>query len=110
MELCPNYTGPQHSNQATHAGAVLALLFMTVASAFAQVKAPMPEEGANLPAQRIGASDLIAVSVYDAPELTRTVRVGADGFVRMPMLSERIKAAGLMPAELEAAIVKALQA
>jgi polysaccharide export outer membrane protein len=89
---------------------VLALLFMTVASAFAQVKAPMPEEGANLPAQRIGASDLIAVSVYDAPELTRTVRVGADGFVRMPMLSERIKAAGLMPAELEAAIVKALQA
>ena len=47
----------------------------------------MAEEGANLPAQRIGASDLVAVSVYDAPELTRTVRVGADGFIRLPMLS-----------------------
>jgi hypothetical protein len=29
-------------------------------------------QGANLPAQAIGANDLIAVSVYDAPELTRT--------------------------------------
>jgi polysaccharide export outer membrane protein len=64
---------------------------------------------ANLPAQPIGANDLISVSVYDAPELTRTVRVGADGFVRLPMLKQRLKAQGLMPGELESAIAKALQ-
>jgi polysaccharide biosynthesis/export protein len=66
-------------------------------------------QGANLPAQPIGANDLIAVSVYDAPELTRTVRVGADGFIRLPMLKHRVKAQGLMPGELESAIARALQ-
>ena len=30
--------------------------------------------GGNLPIQKIGPDDLIAVSVYDAPELTRTLR------------------------------------
>lgn len=74
-----------------------------------QVQEHEPGIGANLPAQRIGANDLIAVTVYDAPELTRTVRVGADGFIRLPMMKQRIEAAGLMPAELESVIVKALQ-
>jgi polysaccharide export outer membrane protein len=47
--------------------------------------------------------------VYDAPELTRTVRVSTDGFVRLPMLKQRVKTQGLMPGELELAIAKALQ-
>lgn len=47
--------------------------------------------------------------MYDAPELTRTVRVSADGFIRLPMLKQRIKTQGLMPSELELAIAKALQ-
>jgi len=65
--------------------------------------------GANLPIQRIGANDLVAVSVYDAPEFTRTVRVGADGFVRLPMIKQRIRAAGLMPEELESSIAAVLE-
>jgi len=69
----------------------------------------IPEAGANLPTQSIGANDLIAVSVYDAPELSRTIRVGADGFIRLPMLKQRIKAEGLYPADLETAIAEALQ-
>jgi len=52
---------------------------------------------------------LIAVSVYDAPELTRTVRVGADGMIQLPMLDQLIQAQGLMPRQLEAAIGKALR-
>ena len=64
---------------------------------------------ANLPAQKIGPRDLIAIQVYDSPELSRTVRVGADGIVRLPMLKRRIAAEGLMPNELEAAIAEALQ-
>ncbi len=64
---------------------------------------------ANLPAQRIGPNDLIAVSVYDSPELTRTVRVGADGLIRMPMLKQLLKVEGLMPSEIESTVAKALK-
>src|ERR1039457_6203280 len=90
------------------------VISLLVAAASAQQSNPnraisIPEAGANLPAQPIGANDLIAVSVYDAPELTRTVRVGADGFIRLPMLKQRIKAQNLMPGALESAIGKALQ-
>jgi polysaccharide export outer membrane protein len=80
-----------------------------VASAQTRPSAAPETQGGNLPAQPIGANDLIAVSVYDAPELTRTVRVSTDGFIRLPMLKQRVKAQGLMPNELEAAIAKALQ-
>jgi polysaccharide export outer membrane protein len=87
---------------------VSCLLPVTSAQTRPTVTAP-DTQGANLPAQPIGANDLIAVSVYDAAELTRTVRVSADGFIRLPMLKQRIKAQGLMPGELESAIAKALQ-
>jgi polysaccharide biosynthesis/export protein len=87
----------------------LSILLMALAPGVAQVR-PMPDPNANLPAQRIGANDLVAVSVYDAPELTRTVRIGADGMMRLPMLKRRIKAEGLMPGELETAISSALMA
>src|SRR5262249_7908259 len=63
----------------------------------------------DLPIQKIGCNDLVAVSVYGWPELTRTVRVSEDGYIRLPMLSERIQAKGLMPAELEESIALALQ-
>ncbi len=63
----------------------------------------------NLPAHKIEANDLIALAVYDAPELTRTVRVGADGSIDLPLLKESIRAEGLLPVELEAAITKALK-
>ena len=69
----------------------------------------IPELGANLPAQAVGPNDLIAVSIYDAPELSRTIRVSADGFIRLPMLKQRIKAQGLFPAELETAIATAVR-
>jgi polysaccharide biosynthesis/export protein len=71
--------------------------------------APITELGGNLPAQQVGPNDLIAVSVYDAPELSRTIRVGSDGWIRLPMLQQRIKAEGLYPADMESAIAKALK-
>ena len=70
---------------------------------------PTPEIGANLPAQTIGPNDLIAVMVYDAPELTRTIRVSTDGFIRLPMVKQRIKADGLYPSDLETTIAAKLQ-
>ncbi len=90
----------------------IAVLFICASVLLAQQQqrlAPPPETGANLPAQKVGPNDLIAVSVYDAPELSRTLRVGADGLVRLPMLKQPVKAQGLMPAELEIAIAAALR-
>jgi polysaccharide biosynthesis/export protein len=66
-------------------------------------------ESANLPPQKIGVDDLIGVSVYDAPELTRTVRVSGEGTIRLPLLKQKLKAGGLLPSELEAVIVAALR-
>jgi polysaccharide export outer membrane protein len=89
---------------------MLAGLMAHGALCWAQVRSYTAAEiaGPNLPAQKIGPNDLIAVSVYDAPELTRTVRVSSDGFMRLPMLSTRVKAQGLLPAELEAQVATAL--
>ncbi len=58
----------------------------------------------NLPIAKIGPNDLIGVTVYDSPELTRTVRVNADGDIRLPMIEQHIHAAGLYPEQLENSI------
>jgi polysaccharide export outer membrane protein len=71
--------------------------------------APIEPSTNNLPIQRIGGDDLVAVSVYGSPELTRTIRVSQDGYIRLPMLKRRIPAKGLMPAELEESIARALE-
>ncbi|MGD0199310.1 MAG: polysaccharide biosynthesis/export family protein [Bryobacteraceae bacterium] len=91
----------------------LTLFLLGCGLAFAQGRPPGVVDAnvagvPNLPAQRIAGNDLIAVSVYDSPELTRTVRVGADGMIRLPMLKERIRADGLLPGALENAIAEAL--
>ena len=72
---------------------------------------PPSGEGAMsiLPSQRIGADDLISISVYDSPELTRTVRVTPDGTIRLPLLRQPVSAAGLLPNELEGKIAEELR-
>ncbi len=89
-----------------------ALWLLAVVCCFAQRpagSAPADLTLANLPAQKIGTDDLIALSVYNSPEFSRTFRVGTDGQIRIPMLKQRIKAEGLLPSELEMAIADALQ-
>jgi polysaccharide biosynthesis/export protein len=63
---------------------------------------------ADLPIERLGNDDLLGITVYDSPELTRTVRVDSDGEIRLPLLRHPIKAAGLYPADLEKSITGAL--
>jgi polysaccharide export outer membrane protein len=64
---------------------------------------------ANLPSHKISPNDLLALSVYDAPELTRTLRVGPDGMIELPLLKQPIRAEGLLPTQLEASIASALK-
>jgi len=61
-----------------------------------------------LPAQKIGPGDLISVAVSDCPELTRNFRVSSDGSLPLPLLKERIMAAGKEPQEIEVEITDAL--
>lgn len=77
---------------------------------WAQMRPSLMEDAGreNLPFQMLGADDLIAISVYDAPEFTRTVRVDPDGTIRLPLLKEGIPAAGLLPVELERRVAQAL--
>jgi polysaccharide export outer membrane protein len=63
----------------------------------------------NLPMQRLGAEDLVSLSVYDSPEFSRTVRVAADGTIRLPMLKSTIHIQGLFPSEAEVAVATALR-
>ena len=94
-------------------GACLIVLALFNGSAFCQTQpglaadvAPLP--GTNLPTRKLGPNDLIAISVYGAPELTRTVRLSEKGEARLPMLKRRIQANGLLSAEIESAIAEAL--
>jgi polysaccharide biosynthesis/export protein len=68
------------------------------------------DSAANLPARPVGPNDLVAVTVYGSPELTRSVRVSGEGQIRLPMLRGPIDVTGLMPAAVEARIAAALTA
>ena len=85
----------------------LLLLAGAIGISSAQVQPATP---ANLPAHKIRSNDLVGVSIYGEADLTRTVRVGADGMIRLPLLEHKIKADGLMPEELEKAIADAFEA
>jgi len=58
---------------------------------------------------RLGMHDLIEISVFQVPELSRTVRVNAAGKIALPMIGT-VVAGGLTTAELEAEIAKKLAA
>src|SRR3984885_11744561 len=63
----------------------------------------------NLPIQRVGPEDLLGIQVYNAPEFTRTVRISAEGTIRLPMLTSPIRVQGLLPNEIETLVAEALQ-
>jgi polysaccharide biosynthesis/export protein len=81
------------------------LFLATIAVPFCCLaQAGSAEPPTNLPAQPLGPNDLISISVYGAPELSRSVRIASDGSLRLPMTSEAIPVSGRMPGELESDI------
>jgi polysaccharide export outer membrane protein len=90
--------------------AIIAVILATLmVEAMGQAKLVAPAEtGPNLPAQPVGPNDLLAVTVYGAPELSRSQRVSPDGRLRLPMLKEPLEVRGLMPSAIERSIAQAL--
>lgn len=60
---------------------------------------PIPAT-AELDEYRIGAQDLVEISVFQVPELTRSVRVNAQGMITLPLLGQ-VRAGGLTANQLE---------
>jgi polysaccharide biosynthesis/export protein len=80
----------------------------------AQVQAPTATgNSARMPATAdpnyvIGAQDVLDISVWKEPELTRTIPVRPDGKISMPLLND-VQAAGLTPMQLGAQITASLK-
>ncbi len=83
-------------------------LLMVVSACTAVLAQVSPDSSTNLPARLLGPEDLVSVNVYGAPELSRMVRVSAEGSIRLPMLDRPVTVAGTMPAEAEQRIAEAL--
>jgi polysaccharide export outer membrane protein len=58
---------------------------------------------------RVGPQDLIEISVFQVPDLSRTVRVNSAGQISLPLIGT-VQAGGLTIQELEATIAKQLDA
>lgn len=57
----------------------------------------------------IGSGDLITVEVFEVPELSRDVRVNDSGFISIPLLPDKIRAAGLTPFQLQDTLSESLR-
>lgn len=60
------------------------------------------------PSQTLGPDDLLEISVSYCPELNRTFRIGADGTLRLPLLSSPLQAAGRTPVEVSDSLAAAI--
>ena len=54
----------------------------------------------------IGPGDLLSITVYDAPDLSRDVRVSASGVILMPLIPQPVQADGLTPEELALSLAR----
>jgi polysaccharide export outer membrane protein len=57
---------------------------------------------------RIGADDMLEITVFEAPELNHTLRVSANGEISLQLLGE-VKAGGLTPRQLELVLQELLR-
>lgn len=103
-------------NILTIAAAVLFLLTAQPQTAGATEKASKtakePKSAAKAVAQNpdyvIGIEDVIEISVWKNPDLSKTVMVRPDGMISLPLVGE-LKAAGLTPAQLRDSLNEVLK-
>jgi polysaccharide export outer membrane protein len=57
----------------------------------------------------IGSGDLLGIEVFDVPELSREVRVNETGYISLPLMPSKVRAAGLSPYQLQDKLAELLQ-
>jgi polysaccharide biosynthesis/export protein len=57
----------------------------------------------------IGSGDLLGIEVFDVPELSRDVRVNETGYISLPLMPSKIRAAGLTAYQLQDKLAELLQ-
>ncbi len=67
-----------------------------------------PPLESNLPIEAVGPDDLLALSVADCAELTRTFRVAKDGQLTLPLLKQAVSVNGLTPPAIADAVTQEL--
>jgi polysaccharide export outer membrane protein len=72
----------------------------------AELQHSSPSDAASY---RIGPDDLLDISVFDVPDLSRTVRVSASGEISLPLLGS-VPVAGQTPQDLESSLADELRA
>ncbi|HWQ03562.1 MAG TPA: polysaccharide biosynthesis/export family protein [Candidatus Nitrosotenuis sp.] len=83
---------------------MLVALLHLAAPAWSQQAPATPPRGIS--SYSIGPEDLLVISVLEAPDLSREVRVAADGTVGLPLLAERVRLQGLTLSQAEELLVK----
>ncbi len=83
---------------------LLCFVALCVVSSFAQEK-PQVQSATSDPNYVIGAEDVLAISVWKEPDLSRTVPVRPDGKISLPLIDD-VKAEGLTPKQLETELTK----
>ena len=58
----------------------------------------------------LGSGDLLGIEVFDVPELTRDVRVSESGFISLPLLPIKVRAAGLTAFQMQDKLAELLVA
>jgi protein involved in polysaccharide export with SLBB domain len=98
---------------ATTTFAILVAMFFAACAAIAQAEqisaAPAMTYAEATPDYRFFPGDEIEISIFSAPELTRTVTVGPDGRISLPLIAP-VRAADRTSAELHDALIAAYSA
>jgi len=86
---------------------VVAFLMVAVAVTACSHRAVREDEVAHMSEFRMSREDVIEVSVWKEPELSRTVPIRPDGKITLPLLGD-VQAEGLKPQELEQKVAQGL--
>jgi polysaccharide biosynthesis/export protein len=70
----------------------------------------MPPASSSTHDYAIGSGDLLNISVFDVPELSRDVRVNQSGSIGIPLVPTRVHVAGLTEIQAQQVIADVLQA
>lgn len=99
---------PRAARVGVHVAAVLALSFAPAGPARGQEVAPTVVETPAVPGYVIGPSDILQITVWKEPDLTRDLTVRLDGMITVPLLGD-VVAAGRTPTQLADSLAQGLR-